>query len=183
MVFSHLAIENCPNIQDSCDIIENFKTTQNNIEVTMNRRQILSWFGLGWLVSGVPTVLTACTNEQKQNNAATTATDKPTDKSKDSSNFRAVGTLAQLEKDGQIKAENVLIVRDRTNPTKFLAVNPTCTHNGCAVDWKGDQQEFVCPCHSATYGADGSVRKAPAKEALSTYLVKVENGQILIAAK
>jgi cytochrome b6-f complex iron-sulfur subunit len=171
------------------DIIENSKTTQNNTEVTMNRRQLLSWFGLGWLVSGVPTVLTACTNEQKQNDTASTstsapnATDKPTDKSKDTGNFRAVGTLAQLEKDGQLKVDNVLIVRDRANPTKFSAVNPTCTHNGCTVDWKGDQQEFVCPCHNATYGADGSVRKAPAKEALSTYLVKVEKGQILIAAK
>ncbi|CAN1208793.1 Rieske domain-containing protein [Tumidithrix helvetica PCC 7403] len=148
----------------------------------MNRRKVLSWFGLGWLFSGVPTLLTACSNEQATTPSQTTAvatTSAPTSAPK--SGFRAVGTIAQLEKEGQIKAESVLVVRDRSNPTTPLAVNPTCTHKGCTVDWKGG--EFVCPCHGAVFGPDGSVRKTPAKEHLATYAVKVENGQVLIASK
>jgi cytochrome b6-f complex iron-sulfur subunit len=156
----------------------------------MNRRKVLSWFGLGWLASGVPVVLTGCTNDAKTTTSSTSAADPKaspastsTAKAMDKSGFKMVGTMAQLEKEGQIKVGDVLIVRDRANLSKPLAVNPTCTHKGCTVDWKGEQQEFVCPCHRAVFAPDGSVRKAPAKESLASVAVKVENGQILIAAK
>ncbi|MEE3718784.1 Rieske (2Fe-2S) protein [Tumidithrix elongata RA019] len=144
----------------------------------MNRRKVLSWFGLGWLFSGVPTLLTACSNDQATTpSPSTTATTTSAPKS----SFRAVGSVAQLEKDGQLKADGVLVIRDRNNPTTPLAFNSTCTHKGCTVDWKDG--EFVCPCHGAVFAPDGSVRKKPAKEPLATYAVKVENGQVLIASK
>jgi cytochrome b6-f complex iron-sulfur subunit len=32
---------------------------------------------------------------------------------------------------------------------------------GCQVEWKRDQEEFVCPCHKGTYAIDGTVLSGP----------------------
>ncbi|OYQ63062.1 hypothetical protein B9G53_18970 [Pseudanabaena sp. SR411] len=163
----------------------------------MNRRKILTWVGLGWLVSVLPSTLTSCSTATKQAESSMTALANPLPATSPvattstiasspvaattvSKGSRVIGSIAQLERDGQLIADGVIIVRDRRNPQKLFAVNPICTHKGCDVNWQQDKQEFFCPCHDATFAADGSPREAPAKIPLATYAVTVENEQVLI---
>lgn len=61
--------------------------------------------------------------------------------------------------------------------------NPRCTHLGCAVDWKPDQQLFVCPCHSGQFAIDGNVEGGPPPRSLDTLPAKVEEGQLFVQYK
>jgi|GEM_PF-893743 Rieske Fe-S protein len=100
--------------------------------------------------------------------------------------FVKVATLADL-KDGPFKVENAFgkntatlwLVGDPQKEDSLLALDATCPHEGCDVNWRGEN--FVCPCHGAAFAADGSRTRGPAKENLTSYKVKVENGEIFVA--
>ncbi len=62
----------------------------------------------------------------------------------------------------------------------LIAVNSTCNHAGCAVNWEADQKSFVCPCHESKFAPDGKVLADPAKKALQTYTAKLEGGDVLV---
>ena len=137
----------------------------------MKRREFCGWVGLGSLVSVTPITLLSCSEQ------ATPPT---------SQEFRAIGTVADLDQKGfllnqQDTAAPVLIVRDPNNPQQLLAVNPTCTHKGCTVEWKAATKNLVCPCHDATFAPDGKVVKEPADTPLKTYTAKIEAGTIFVA--
>jgi menaquinol-cytochrome c reductase iron-sulfur subunit len=53
--------------------------------------------------------------------------------------------------------------------TDFLVLSSKCTHLGCNVSWKDDRQEFVCPCHDAQFGPDGSVLGGPPPRPLDAF--------------
>jgi cytochrome b6-f complex iron-sulfur subunit len=140
--------------------------------MNLNRRKLLSWFGLGWLVTIMPSYLTGCT-EAKNSEVASIP----------SNSFKVIGTVAELDKTGNLLSSDkkVAVIRDPQNANKLLAVNPTCTHQGCTVEWKPVNKAFVCPCHEAQFAADGTVlRKGPAEKPLQQYAAKIENGQILV---
>ncbi len=132
----------------------------------MLRRSFLSWLGLGWIV----TRLAGCGGQTKVN-----AQD----------GFQAVGTVSDLKQKGQLLVEQspnpILVIRDPGNAV--VAVNPTCTHQGCLVNWKPDQKAFVCPCHGAKFSSDGKVTNPPAQKALATYAVKVDGDKISVKAE
>ena len=133
----------------------------------MNRRKLLSWFGLGWLVSLLPSSLIGCTEANSPTTSSTTAA--PTKAAPQNvataptKNFKAIGTVAQLDKDGQLTSDKIAVVRDPKNANNVLAVNSICTHKGCDVKWKSDKKQYVCPCHDAEFAADGAVLEGPAK--------------------
>jgi menaquinol-cytochrome c reductase iron-sulfur subunit len=66
---------------------------------------------------------------------------------------------------------------------KFTAFAVNCTHLGCPVRWLPDAEIFMCPCHGGVYYADGNVAAGPPPRALSTYPVRVNNGQVEIQTK
>ena len=83
-----------------------------------------------------------------------------------------------------IEGDNkILVVRDAENTDTLYALNPTCTHQGCPVDFEQDQQNIFCACHGSTYKIDGSVIKGPASSPLETYDVKVDGDTILVNPK
>ncbi|MBO9609949.1 MAG: ubiquinol-cytochrome c reductase iron-sulfur subunit [Paenibacillaceae bacterium] len=65
---------------------------------------------------------------------------------------------------------------------KIFALNPTCKHLGCTVDWNSNpslKDQYFCPCHGAHYTIDGkNLAVAPAP--LDEYDVKVENGFVYV---
>lgn len=63
---------------------------------------------------------------------------------------------------------------------EYVAMSNICTHLGCRVRWIDDQQQFFCPCHNATFDADGEVVEGPPPRPLDRYEVKVEDDQLYI---
>ncbi len=147
--------------------------------MNLNRRKVLSWFGLGWLASLLPSSLTGCSEA-----APPTAFSPENVAAAPSNNFKVIGTVAQLDKDGALVSadKKIAVVRNPNDATKVLAVNATCTHKGCTVAWKSASKEFVCPCHDAKFTADGAVRQGPAEKPLQRFAAKIENGQVLVSA-
>jgi len=139
----------------------------------MDRRTFLSWFGIGWIASSLPVAIAAFSLNKQQSASAS-----PGD-------FKPIGTVSQLTRKGQILVKQgfgskpILVVRD-PKTLKAVAVNPTCTHQGCIVDWKASRSDFVCPCHNSRFDIDGEVLRGPATRALQTYEIKVQEEQILV---
>lgn len=65
---------------------------------------------------------------------------------------------------------------------KIFALNPTCKHLGCTVNWNANSkfpEQYYCPCHEAHYTKDGkNLAVAPAP--LDEYEVKIENGFVYV---
>lgn len=143
----------------------------------MNRREFLMWVGVGSVASSLPVALVACNpNSEKSESPASPA---------NADGFQSVGTVTELKQKGQILKKEfskggLIVISNPTDAKTVLAVNPTCTHQGCTVEWKQDQKSFVCPCHGARYSADGKVVQDPAKKPLRTYEAKIQGDAILV---
>lgn len=135
----------------------------------MQRRSFLAWMGLGGLVSWV---VSACSKQQ-----SSPVAQRP-------DGFIAVGTVADLNQKGQLAIEQgtppILVVRNPADSQALSAVNSTCTHQGCIVQWKGERNAFSCPCHGSNFAVDGKVLAGPATKPLTTYEVKVEGDSVLV---
>ncbi|MBD2772174.1 ubiquinol-cytochrome c reductase iron-sulfur subunit [Iningainema tapete] len=141
----------------------------------MNRRDFIVLFSIGWFVNCLPVVF-----------AMTYATQpkpiKP--KSSTSENWFLVGTVAELDKTGQIFKEKSpfgpILVIGTSKSQNLIAVNPTCTHLNCKVEWEVKEKIFLCPCHASEFGVDGKVQNGPATKPLSTYLTKIEDNSVMV---
>jgi cytochrome b6-f complex iron-sulfur subunit len=153
--------------------------------MNMQRRSFLTYFSVGWVASCFPLVLSACNSDSK------TATVEKTDAraapstagaavAASATGFKVVGTVAQLDKAGSIGLDKILVIRNPADQTKLVAVNPTCTHKGCAVKWAAAEKTFECPCHDAHYAPDGKVKSGPAPKPLTTYSAKIEGSKVLV---
>ena len=155
----------------------------------MDRRAFLGWVGVGWLASSMPVVLAACASKNTDTQAQTnnTATDTPVASSPGSDRFVVVGTVADLTQKGQILNKQsavgpVLVIRNPAAANQLVAVNPTCPHLRCTVDWKSQTKEFVCPCHGSKFATNGIVVTGPADKPLKTYQAKIEGNSVLVRA-
>ncbi|MEA5571171.1 ubiquinol-cytochrome c reductase iron-sulfur subunit [Calothrix sp. UHCC 0171] len=134
----------------------------------MNRRDFITLFGIGGIASSLPLAIAACSPEK----STTTV----------SQDWQNIGTVAELDKTGQLLNENspvgkVLVV-GTSKANNIVAVNPTCTHKGCKVDWKATENKFLCPCHQSAFAGDGKVLEGPATKPLATYAVKIEGDAV-----
>ncbi|MBE9210560.1 ubiquinol-cytochrome c reductase iron-sulfur subunit [Nostoc sp. LEGE 06077] len=138
----------------------------------MKRRDFINWVGLGLIATNLPVAIAACNSEKSTSTSAT------------SGDWQKVGTTKDLDQKGQLLVKgspvgDVLLV-GTSQAGNLIAVDPTCTHKGCTVDWKADAKKFACPCHRAEYGTDGQVQKGPAEKPLKTYTAKIEGDAILV---
>jgi len=126
------------------------------------------------LALGAVTILPACGN-------GTTMTEMC------STNALGVGNAADIPVDtavniptGQAKGMSIFICHDAGG---FYAVDAGCTHLGCDVGLKNAadlKQGFACPCHGATYDANGLMPTSPAPGPLTHYLVCGEPSGALV---
>lgn len=146
----------------------------------MNRREFCGWVGLGTIATSLPMAIAACSSQSTPS--------KLTNTSSRSDGFKAVGTVAELDQKGHIlnqdvAGNSVIIIRNPTVKNNLMAINPTCSHAGCAVNWEQDQKFFICPCHESKFAPDGRVVGGPATEGLQTYTAKLERGDVLVKTK
>jgi Rieske Fe-S protein len=83
----------------------------------------------------------------------------------------AVGTVMKIE----LPTTNVFLCRDQEG---IYALEAGCTHLGCDVAATGGG--FQCPCHGATYDANGEHPTSPAPSSLPHYLVCATPGGVLV---
>ena len=70
----------------------------------------------------------------------------------------------------------------KVSDAEVIAFSPVCTHLGCAYHWDERKNNFLCPCHSSTFGLDGRVLSGPAPRPLDRFRVRIENGRLLVGA-
>lgn len=62
----------------------------------------------------------------------------------------------------------------------FIALYQKCTHLGCAVPWKPEIGQFVCPCHASAFEMDGDVINPPAPRPLDRFPVTISDGRVSV---
>lgn len=148
----------------------------------MDRRAFLSWVGVGAIASSLPLAIAACSSDSPTESVASPSA-VPAAARPDG--FTEVGSVAALQQAGFIQDKAfvsgpLLVVNDPANPSQLIAVNPTCPHDGCAVDWNRTSTEFICPCHNSRFKTDGSVSQGPASKPLTTFIAKTEGDLVLV---
>lgn len=139
----------------------------------MNRRDFLSWVGVGGLAASLPVAIAAC---------GPTGTD-PSDATGGSPQSFTVGSVSDLDSNGSILVEapeKVIVVRDPADESNILALTANCNHRDCTVEWQADSSEFLCPCHQSRFALDGSIEDGPATQPLRPLTVSVENDEITV---
>ena len=153
----------------------------------MDRRTFLKWVSFGWLASSLPVALTACNSRMAWLKQATNQSSAKAAFQVNSQDdgFIEIGTVQDLEKTGRLlqkklSGNSVLVVRDPVTPDTLYAFEPVCTHQGCQVDWRSNEQNIFCPCHGSTFYPDGTVLRGPASRPLKRYKVKVKENTVLV---
>jgi cytochrome b6-f complex iron-sulfur subunit len=137
----------------------------------MNRRTFLAWVTVGTLASSFPMALAAYSGSDNTDNIAS----RP-------DGFIPAGTIKELDENGSILNSElpVLIIRNPENKQEIFAVDPTCPHSDCIVEWEPSQKEFGCPCHTSQFMPDGEFIRGRADQGLTPYIAKIEGNIILV---
>ncbi|HFC08789.1 MAG TPA: Rieske (2Fe-2S) protein [Chloroflexi bacterium] len=62
----------------------------------------------------------------------------------------------------------------------FLALYQRCTHLGCTVPWRQEENKFICPCHNSQFTAEGALLNPPAPRPLDLFRVFFEDGMVKV---
>lgn len=62
----------------------------------------------------------------------------------------------------------------------LAAVDMTCTHRGCDVNYASASGRLECPCHGSKFAPTGAVIEGPAERPLRSYPVEVMGGEIVV---
>ena len=88
----------------------------------------------------------------------------------------------QIEQvDGWRKAVSekaVYVTKDGQGQLRVLT--SICPHLGCTVPWNKEKKGFVCPCHGATFAADGTRVGGPSLRGMDALETSVQDGQLLV---
>jgi len=64
---------------------------------------------------------------------------------------------------------------------KVRAISTVCTHLGCRAAWDENRHQFICPCHTGIFDANGMVLSGPAPRQLDEFPVEVKSGNIYVS--
>jgi quinol---cytochrome c reductase iron-sulfur subunit, bacillus type len=76
-----------------------------------------------------------------------------------------------------ISEKAVYVTKDSQGQLRVLT--SICPHLGCTVPWNKEKNQFVCPCHGATFAADGSRVSGPSLRGMDALETSNRDGQLL----
>ena len=67
----------------------------------------------------------------------------------------------------------------RTEASTIEAFNVACPHAGCFVDYRGEEDHFLCPCHNSRFNLDGSIQNpdSPSPRGMDSLVVEIRNNE------
>jgi menaquinol-cytochrome c reductase iron-sulfur subunit len=77
-----------------------------------------------------------------------------------------------------ISEKAVYVTKDSQGQLRVLT--SICPHLGCTVPWNKEKNQFVCPCHGATFAADGTRISGPSLRGMDSLETSVRDGQLLV---
>ena len=77
-----------------------------------------------------------------------------------------------------LTGRTVFLIRGKDS--ELLAVSTVCTHLGCAVFYRSEDQIFDCPCHQGVFDIEGNPVSGPPERPLDRYPVEVRGGKVFI---
>ncbi len=93
-----------------------------------------------------------------------------------------VGKASEVPPDSgkifQFNKDKVIVVN---NGGVLSAVSAVCTHLGCLVQWKADEDLIFCACHGARYTPTGEIISGPQPLPLAKFNVKVDGDDLIIS--
>ena len=118
----------------------------------------------------------------------------PPKSKKDTSDWVEAGDISQLKSnvpeefvfrrnrlDGwKVTSEKTTAWVIKQGESQVVAFTPQCTHLGCAYSYDERNKEFLCPCHTSTFGLDGKVLTGPAPRALDRYETKIAGNKLML---
>ena len=93
----------------------------------------------------------------------------------------ALRTIQIEQVDGWRKAVSekaVYVTKDAKG--KLRVLTSICPHLGCTVPWNKEKNQFICPCHGATFASDGARISGPSLRGMDTLDTSVQEGQLLV---
>ena len=76
---------------------------------------------------------------------------------------------------GSVNVQGIIVANTSAG---YVALDNTCTHQGCGISYSSTANNFPCPCHGSVFSTTGSVVNGPATVALKSYGVS-KSGSIL----
>ena len=89
--------------------------------------------------------------------------------------------FTMFRKDGWLEetvSKAVWVVR--TSEADFTVFNPRCTHLGCIVSWRPEEEAFVSPCHGGFFTLSGEVRAGPPPRPLDKLDWALEGDKLVV---
>jgi menaquinol-cytochrome c reductase iron-sulfur subunit len=75
-----------------------------------------------------------------------------------------------------ISEKAVYVTKDSQGQLHVLS--SICPHLGCTVPWNKEKNEFICPCHGATFAPDGSRVSGPSRRGMDTLETTIQDGKL-----
>lgn len=62
----------------------------------------------------------------------------------------------------------------------LVALWQRCTHLGCTIPWRENEDRFLCPCHSSIFNSVGEVMSGPAPRPMDLFPIELVEGQVVV---
>lgn len=100
-------------------------------------------------------------------------------------NSLKVGPVSEFKNNSSkiVKFGRTPVILIRTQDGDFKALEATCTHLDCLVQYKTDTQQIFCACHNGIYDLHGRNVSGPPPKPLKEYVVSTINDEIRITSQ